>query len=98
MAATSLREPAQQHLVAGVEEHHLDTVATAAQLGERAVPRAEVAALPRVDRDRELVAVAVVGQVVDQLPDQRDRDVVDAEELDVLERAAPCSSLRLIAR
>jgi hypothetical protein len=62
-------------------------MAGAAQLRDRVGPRRQVLALARVDRDRELVAVTLVREVIDHLHDERHRDVVDARELDVLERA-----------
>jgi len=50
------------------------------------VPRGEVLALARIDRDRELVAIAFVREVIDQLRHEGDRNVVDGGELDILER------------
>jgi hypothetical protein len=56
------------------------------------LPLGEVVALACVDRDRELVAIVLVREVIDHLRDERHRDVVDAVELDVLQRAQ-CGAL-----
>ena len=95
MPPPRLGESPEQHLVGRVEEHHLEPMTGAAEHRDRLVPRRQVLALASIDRDRELVAVTLVGEVIDHLRHERHRDVVDARELDVLERtqrrALPCS-------
>ena len=47
----------------------------------------ERTALARIDRDRELVAISLVREVLDHRGHERHGNVVHARELDVLERA-----------
>jgi len=83
-----LREPSHQRVVGAVEEHHLQLVALAPDLLQGGRGGIEEPPLPRVDHNGEplhLVAGAVADQL-QQLRQQRHRQVVDAEEPEVLQR------------
>src|SRR5262249_15896304 len=83
MTPARLGEAPQQHFVARVEKHDLEAMSRAAQLLERLLPRGERLALARLDRDRQLVPITLVREVIHHLRHERHGDVVDARELDV---------------
>jgi len=88
--------PADEHLVAGVEEDER-RLPTRALVGERAGDRVEEGAGPHVDDHRDgLLAAAALVDEVDHFGQERRRQVVDHEEAEVLEllgrraAAGPC--------
>src|SRR5438270_1448047 len=88
MPPPGFRETPDEHVVGAVEEDHLELVAFAPHLLDGARRRVQEAPLPRVDHDGEtlhLVAGAVTDQL-QQLGQEHDGEVVDAEEPEVLER------------
>jgi hypothetical protein len=86
MRAARLAEAAHEHVVAGVEEEHLDAMAGGAQLVEGARIVAEELALADVHAERDAIdRLARARAQLQEARHEHDGQIVDAVEAEVLE-------------
>src|SRR6185369_8460750 len=88
MRAPRLAEPPHEHVVARFEVHHLEADAGPADLVERVAEAAQEEPLARVDAERDAMDFfARALPQLDEAREERDGQVVDAVEPQVLEHA-----------